>query len=146
MGEKISYSQVPAGISDPQSWWDKWKNMEKKIKWLPLEFVFRECVQPIWCLTCLLCTNCVWWHAGLSTAQDVAGDDLKFIIHPGHKTHHTCWLCIPLDVSWLWCRKRGVFNYMKILKLKVSIEIPQNKEFTHLSSSSSTLMRVAFDP
>lgn len=56
-------------------------------------------------ITCLLRADGVRWHAGLSAAQDVAGDDLELVIHPGHQADHAGRLGVALDVSWIWMRR-----------------------------------------
>ena len=40
-------------------------------------------------LTCLLGLDCLRGHAGLATTQDVAGDGLELVVHPGPKANHT---------------------------------------------------------
>jgi len=46
-------------------------------------------------------------HAGLSTAQNVAGNNPEFIIHPGHQSNNTSRLGIAFDVLWLWGTEMG---------------------------------------
>lgn len=44
-------------------------------------------------------------HAGLSAAQDVAGDDLELVVHPGHQADHAGRLGVALDVGRIWTRR-----------------------------------------
>lgn len=71
-------------------------------------------------LTCLQCPNDVGRHARLSTAQDVAGDNLEFIIRPGNQSRHTSWLCVSFNVHWIWCAvRKHTFISMKNTDRKV---------------------------
>lgn len=64
--------------------------------------VFLACGWSCSALTCLLRADGVGRHAGFAAAQDVAGNDLEFIIHPRHQIDDSGRLRVAFYVRRLW--------------------------------------------